>query len=431
MTIEIKPVGNRCHMACSYCYQEPMRDSGNTAPVQKDERDLEKMLSVASGHGAPFTVYGGEALLTPKNALRRIFQFGLEHWNSLPEETRASTSPNGIQTNGDLIDDEHLDMFEKYGVSVGVSCDGPGTLNNNRVRRRGSEPVETTTDRTLTNIARCREKGISVSVIATLHQLNGLGHGLDRLLSWGRELADIGVWSVNVHSLEIEAEWQREALALTDEEEVVAFLTMARWLEENPDLRWSPFRDIRSRLEWDKNPSNCVWHKCDPLTTEAVYGVEADGSLSNCGRTSKDGVAWRKTETIGFERYLSLYQSPQEYGGCKDCRFFVTCGGSCPGEGQRQDWRNRTEHCSSIMALSKFYEKRIQDAGGTPVSLSPNLPMIESALISSLERDENPTLVQLANAESPPRDSHSGYAPHGDKPHGDKPHGDHTDAALT
>jgi uncharacterized protein len=32
---------------------------------------------------------------------------------------------SGIQTNGTLIKDAHIEMFEKYRVQVGISCDGP------------------------------------------------------------------------------------------------------------------------------------------------------------------------------------------------------------------------------------------------------------------------------------------------------------------
>ena len=39
---------------------------------------------------------------------------------------------NGIQTNGVLINDEHIRMFRDYKVHVGVSVDGPGELNDSR-----------------------------------------------------------------------------------------------------------------------------------------------------------------------------------------------------------------------------------------------------------------------------------------------------------
>ena len=81
--------------------------------------------------------------------------------------------------------------------------------------------------------------------------------------------------------------------------------------------------------------ANCVWNFCDPYTTPAVRGVDGQGTRGNCGRTNKDGVPYEKSAVAGHERQLALYLTPQEHGGCAECRFFVPCGGgSCPGEGE-------------------------------------------------------------------------------------------------
>ena len=76
-----------------------------------------------------------------------------------------------------------------------------------------------------------------------------------------------------------------------------------------------------------------------------MQGIEGTDQRSNCGRTNKDGIDFVKSDREGFERYLALYYTPQEYGGCKDCRFFLMCKGQCPGTAIDRDWRNRTEHC--------------------------------------------------------------------------------------
>ena len=41
--------------------------------------------------------------------------------------------------------------------------------------------------------------------------------------------------------------------------------------------------------------------------------------------TNKDGIDYVKADRPGYERYLALYQTPQEYGGCQGCRFLVSC----------------------------------------------------------------------------------------------------------
>ena len=126
------------------------------------------------------------------------------------------------------------------------------------------------------------------------------------------------------------------------------------------------------------NSSNCVWNACDPYTTRAVRGVEGNGQRSNCGRTNKDGIDFVKSDDEGFERYLALYHTPQEYGGCKDCRFFLMCKGQCPGTSIDGDWRNRTEHCKGWMGLYRHLEEEKLDAGEIPFTAGPRRKQVGS-----------------------------------------------------
>ena len=77
----------------------------------------------AEGHA--FTLFGGEPLLLPVEDLEHLWAWGLAKFGS-----------NSVQTNGTLIDDEHVRLFKTYRVSVGISIDGPGALND--VRWHGS-----------------------------------------------------------------------------------------------------------------------------------------------------------------------------------------------------------------------------------------------------------------------------------------------------
>jgi uncharacterized protein len=80
---------------------------------------------------------------------------------------------------------------------------------------------------------------------------------------------------------------------------------------------------MRNLLQGRDERTTSVWNGCDPLTTQAVRGVEGNGQRTNCGRTNKSGIDYRKADAPGFERYLSLYLTPFEAGGCQGCRFFL------------------------------------------------------------------------------------------------------------
>lgn len=125
------------------------------------------------------------------------------------------------------------------------------------------------------------------------------------------------------------------------------------------------------------------------MDTQAVYGIEGDGGLSNCGRTNKEGIDWYKADDTGYERYLSLYNTPQKYNGCQGCRFFMLCSGGCVGEAIDGDFRNKTIHCATMKSMLGYYEEIAKSEGKTPWTLRDDRKLIESVFMSDLEKGWN------------------------------------------
>ena len=117
MGIEVRPFGVKCNIQCQYCYQNPERDAGNTLRSY----DMAKMKSALEKAGHAFTMFGGEPLMMPEKDLEELFSWGFKRFGR-----------NSVQTNGTLINDNHVRMFHQYKVQVGVSVDGPGELNDIR-----------------------------------------------------------------------------------------------------------------------------------------------------------------------------------------------------------------------------------------------------------------------------------------------------------
>ena len=406
MSIELTPVGIACNLSCSYCYQEPMRDAGNISA----KYDMEAMKRGLEAEGYRFTLFGGEALLMPLDDMEEILRFGLEKWG-------GST----IQTNGTLLTDEHVEMFGRLNVSVGVSCEGPGELND--VRWAGSlEKTREATERTLDAIRMLCAAGRPPSVIVTLHRGNARPEVRPRLKAWLQDLAATGVRNVRLHMLEVDDATVGAALAMSPEENTACLLDFAAW-ESESGLTFDITRDMEMLLAAaDGRGATCTWNACDPYTTRAVRGVSGDGSRSNCGRTNKDGVNWRKGEREGFERYLALYQTPQEHGGCQGCRFWVVCKGQCPGTALDGDWRNRTRDCATWFAMAEQAEATAVAKGQTPVSLRPDRDRVERAMIDAWVKGQNLS-VAAAVARAEGREAKSTRAAqHSDTPHLDTPH---------
>ena len=378
MSIEVRPLGVKCNIQCQYCYQNPQRDAGNI-PVSFD---LPKMKAALERAGSHFTIFGGEPLLVPEAVLDELWAFGLERFGS-----------NGIQTNGTLINDRHIEMFKKYKVSVGISVDGPGMLND--VRWAGSlELTRDATAKTHAAIERLVREQLTPSLIVTLHRNNATADKLPRMCDWFRYLDTLGISSVRLHDLEIEGPAIGAKYGLTPDEQMSAFLEFAALEPQLRALRFDVFSDIRRMLLGQDDSTTCVWNACDPFNTRAVQGVEGHGQRSNCGRTNKDGIDFVKADREGFERYLALYHAPQEAGGCHDCRFFLMCKGQCPGGSINGDWRNRSSKCDLWMALFSRFEAELVAEGRTPVSISPHRGALEAFALRQWTEGRNAYLHQ-------------------------------------
>lgn len=386
MTVELNPVGVNCNLGCTYCYENPMRDAGNFSP----KYDLDAMFkTLDETQMKEFTVFGGEPLLMPIVDLEKVFSYGFSKFGK-----------NGIQTNGSLITTRHLELFQRYNVHVGVSIDGPGELNDARISGT-LESTRSTTRKSEEAIHKLCASGKIPSLIITLHRMN-TGDRLETLKDWILSLDKLGVSSVRLHLLEND---KAENLKLTDEENISTIFQLLEMETFLKNIKFDLFREMTDLLQGDNSNVSCIWHGCDPYTTPAVHGIDSDGSLSNCGRTNKDGVSFRKSSSAGRERTLALYHTPQQYKGCKDCRFFVVCRGECPGTGHAGDWRNRTDHCNVLKAIFARKESELLNSGITPITLRPDLKARELALLYPQ--------VNVNHGDS-----------HGDVPHGDMPHGD-------
>lgn len=379
MTVELRPLGVACNLACTYCYQNPIREAGNV----RARYDLDIMKRAVEAEGGPFAIFGGEPLLLPREDLEDLLAWGLEKYGG-----------SSLQTNGALIDDDHLDLFVRYKVGVGLSLDGPGELNDSRWA--GSlERTREQTSRSEAAVGRMLARGIVPTIIITLHRENAAGDRLPRLCEWIAALDAAGVRFVRLHVLEVENQAVRDQLALSIDENLTALTAMADLQGQLEHLRFDLFAEAESLLAGRDEWVSCVWRACDPLTTPAVRGIEGHGQRSNCSRTNKLGIDFVKTDVPSYERYLALYHTPFEHGGCAGCRFFLFCKGQCPGTALEGDWRNRSENCPVWFRLFEEAERRLRSQGFVPLSEHPVRPRLERAILAAWAAGQNPTLKAL------------------------------------
>jgi len=380
MSIELRLRGVMCNIACKYCYQNAEREANNYSK----KYDLDKVINILEERKEEFTLFGGEPLMLPLGDLERVFQWGFQNYGR-----------NTIQTNGILIKDKHIELFKKYNVHVGLSIDGPGELNDVRWQR-SLKQTRKNTAAVEALIPKLCDEGLTPSLIITLHRGNATKDKLPIMKDWMVALDKLPIVATRLHLLEVDEKVVRDDFALTTEENTEALLAFIDLEPKLKHMRFDITSDIRNLLLGRDDSASCVWRACDPFHTEAVRGLEGDGKESKCGRVNKEGIDYLRPERKGYERYIQLYNTEDEDGGCKSCRFFLMCKGQCPGTGIDGDWRKKSEHCGTWKHLFSFVEEQLVREGKTPLSLHPVRKRLERQMIAQWKYGNNPTISRLS-----------------------------------
>lgn len=140
-----------CNLNCSYCYEYNALD--------QSWRDMPRFMSPQTARqvalrirehllpeyrseplNVPIVLHGGEPLMMPVEGIQELIQIFREIFG---EQLNPIF---GMQTNGILLRNRHIEMMNREGMQIGVSCDGPPLVNDifrvNHVGRGSGEQLE-------------------------------------------------------------------------------------------------------------------------------------------------------------------------------------------------------------------------------------------------------------------------------------------------
>lgn len=299
----------RCNLRCSYCYAGGGAE-GADLPQAQALSAVERFCAPGGELRVQFT--GGEPLLRWGTAVK-VLEFGAATGRRL----RAS-----IQTNGTLLTPEICGDLKRFRVSVGVSLDGVGEDDGERLRPDGCGSFREAAAglRTLAKAG----LGANLTAVVTARSVSGLAL-----------LPDFALWCGNVHGigLDLIREQGRAAgrgLAPAPE----ALAAGLRALLERHDLlerlgrpvRIKELERLRLMLRTGKRRV-CYCH----AQTGRSLAVAPDGSLWPC--SALVGAAGCRLGTLGGgappPRPCPGLAPPES---CIACPAFGLCGGGCPAE---------------------------------------------------------------------------------------------------
>lgn len=159
----IKVVEN-CNFTCEYCRyaNHPPKDD-SIMSVELCKKIIREVCTYNLSKGintASLIFHGGEPLLWGKDRFREIWLYEQELQNEFP----ALKIKNGIQTNAFLINDEWIELFDKFKMNVGVSIDGFADIN----AHFGKAGKEVSTRTVLDNIHLLQKNDIKSGILSVI-----------------------------------------------------------------------------------------------------------------------------------------------------------------------------------------------------------------------------------------------------------------------
>lgn len=355
----ILKTASRCNINCLYCYyfygadksweKKPKRISQTL--VDDSILFLKNAIKTTGIEHIQIDFHGGEPLLQGKS------QFALTCEKLINELNPLCNLNLVLQTNAILIDEEWIDLFEKYHVSPSVSLDGPQTINDiSRLDHSGKG----THDRVVKGI-RLLQKAVEQQRIAPFGLLCVINPSVS-----GRTVYRYFADKLNIKFFDfLLPNYDYDSLSKANIENVGHYLLEAfdEWIQDdNPDITIRLFRSFFSKL---KGQDSCLFPTNFDARQSIAMTIDTDGALVG-DDSLRVNMAWHhypemNIHSTSFSEFLNNESQWHQQNiflpdGCKKCLWENICGG---GEfenrySSQNGYNNPSIYCET---LKKIYLK--------------------------------------------------------------------------
>ncbi|MFK0178950.1 radical SAM/SPASM protein FxsBH, inactivated beta-hydroxylase extension form [Streptomyces xanthochromogenes] len=373
-------VHSRCDLACDHCYvyeagDQTWREQPRAVSDHVIAHTARRLAEHAEKHRLPSVsviLHGGEPLLAGPARLRRVC-----------EELTAAVTPVTaldlrIHTNGVLLGPPYLDLFEEFGVQVGISLDGDRAANDRHRRFADGRSSHPQVLAAVELLQQPRYRPLFLGLLCTVDLANDPVAVHDALVELDPPRIDY---------LLPHATWAAPPARPGDAPAPYADWLLAafdRWGERGRTVPVRLFDSVLSTLHGGPSLTESLG-----LAPADIVVVETDGSLEQVDslKTAYEGAA-----ATGFSVFRDDFDAVAAHPGvrarqrglagvgeqCRRCPVVRSCGGGhythrYSAEG---GFDNPSVYCPDLMALVHGIEAR------TP---APELPDAEQLAASALE----------------------------------------------
>lgn len=167
ISLLIKPASSLCNLRCTYCFYEDVSTNREVASMGiMNDKTMHALIDKTLGLDVEQINYcfqGGEPTVAGIDYFKKFIDYVNVH-------NQNKTITYAIQTNGTLLNDEWISLFEKNAFLVGVSLDG-FLENHNRFRKDANG--KGTFQSIMANIRKLEKHHIDYNILTVLtHELS-------------------------------------------------------------------------------------------------------------------------------------------------------------------------------------------------------------------------------------------------------------------
>ncbi|KOU52223.1 radical SAM protein [Streptomyces sp. WM4235] len=370
----ILKVANRCNIDCDYCYVFNSADQAWRHLPARMSADVARAAGLRIGehvavHGlrsVHVVLHGGEPLLTGPRHMADLL-------GAIQEGVPAGVAVRfELQTNGTLLTEPWLDLFERYAVVVGVSLDGPPTAND---RHRLTHASRSSAGSAVRGIELLRSRPhLFAGLLAVVDLANDPVEVHDYLASFEPPVIDFGL----PHGTHDEPPHR-------DDPSVPEYgLWMSRvydaWLAR-PE-QWHSVRMLEDIVALSSGVHSSV--ESLGLAPPTSIVIESDGTIEGVDtlRSVEEGASWLGRDVFSQSFNEVLHQPKLLYrqngkaalaDQCQSCPLVEVCGGGyLPHRfSTERGYRNPSVYCADLEYLIRHVQGSLRQHGWAPQALTP------------------------------------------------------------
>lgn len=368
-------VHSRCDLACDHCYvYEHADQSWLTRPRTISDEAISwtarRLAEHATTHALPsiaVILHGGEPLLAGPARLRRVCEELGSALNGIAELDLR------IHTNGVQLSPRYLDLFDEFGVRVGISLDGDRAANDRHRRFANGRTSHPLVLRAVELLRQERYRHLDLGLLCTVDIRNDPIAVYDALAELEPPLVDFllphATWDTPPPrpdgSATAYAAW---LLAIFD-----------RWTERGRPVPVRLFSSVLSSLSGGPSLTESLG-----LAPTDLVVIETDGQLEQVDslKSAYDGAA-----ATGFDVFTNSFDEVAAHPGvrarqlglagvsdtCRRCPVVRSCGGGLYTHRYRSanGFDNPSVYCEDLAALVRGIEDRTAAATESPAVRAP------------------------------------------------------------